>query len=113
MTRLESLEQTYCEMHKDVHGVKARWYRAESVEQAEADIARLEAEWEIVAKREREEQSAAAVRFEARVAEYVALGAGDRETALRWIHDAEETNGDPEYLCYVSGLPYGYFAAPR
>jgi len=109
LTELEELEQIYCEMHKDVYGVKARWYRAESVEQARADLARLEEAWEEVAKRERAEQEAAAVRFEKRVAETIALGAGDRATALRWIHDAEGTNGDPEYLCYVVGVPYGYF----
>jgi hypothetical protein len=32
-----------------------------------------------------------------------------REMALRWIHEAEGSNGDDEYLCYLIGLPYGYF----
>jgi hypothetical protein len=36
-------------------------------------------------------------------------GAKDRAMALRWVHEAEETNGDDEYLCYTVGLPYGYF----
>jgi hypothetical protein len=111
LSELEELECIYCEMHKDVYGVKARWYRAESVEQARADLERLSAAAELEAIREREEQNAAAVRFEQRVADTIALGAGDRETALRWIHDAEETGGDPEYLCYVAGLRYGYFKA--
>jgi len=29
--------------------------------------------------------------------------------ALRWIHEAEGSNGDEEYLCHLIGLPYGYF----
>ena len=44
MTELEELECLYIEMYKDVHGMKARWYRADSVEQARRDIARLEEE---------------------------------------------------------------------
>jgi hypothetical protein len=28
---------------------------------------------------------------------------------MRWIHEAEGSNGDDEYLCYLVGLPYGYF----
>ena len=36
-------------------------------------------------------------------------GAKSFEMALRWIHEAEETGGDDEYLCYCVGLPYGYF----
>jgi hypothetical protein len=37
------------------------------------------------------------------------LGANDRETALRWIHEADGSGGDDEFLCYLNGLPYGYF----
>jgi hypothetical protein len=36
-------------------------------------------------------------------------GAKTREQALRWVHEAEGSNGDDEYLCYLLGLPYGYF----
>ena len=38
LSELEQLEIIYCDMHKDVYGVKARWYRAESVEQARRDL---------------------------------------------------------------------------
>jgi hypothetical protein len=37
------------------------------------------------------------------------LGAVDREMAMRWIHEAEGSQGDNEYLCFLNGLPYGYF----
>ena len=36
-------------------------------------------------------------------------GAGDRETALRWIMDASDCDGDWEFLCFHHHLPYGYF----
>ena len=47
--------------------------------------------------------------FEKRVEETIALGAKNRETAIKWIHDAEDTDNDDEYLCYRLGLPYTYF----
>jgi hypothetical protein len=36
-------------------------------------------------------------------------GAKTREMAMRWIHEAEGSNGDDEYLCFLLGLPYRYF----
>jgi hypothetical protein len=36
-------------------------------------------------------------------------GAKSYEMALRWIHEAEGSDGDEEYLCFLVGLPYGYF----
>jgi hypothetical protein len=46
--------------------------------------------------------------FEARIGKIIALGARDRAMALRWIHEAEGSDGDDEYLCYRVGVPYGY-----
>jgi hypothetical protein len=37
------------------------------------------------------------------------MGARNRETALKWIMDASNANGDWEYLCHELGLPYSYF----
>jgi len=80
------------------------------------DWADFEAEFKIlgeVIEREaaiRKENEAAAVQeFEGRIDKLLRMGAHDRYMAIRWIHDAEETNGDDEYLCYTLGLPYGYF----
>jgi hypothetical protein len=42
-----------------------------------------------------------------------ACGARDREMALRWIHEAEGSNGDDEFLCYLVGLPFRYFAVDK
>lgn len=109
LSELEQLECTYCEMYKDAHGIKARWYKAESVEQARRDIENLSREVERTIAREAEEQQQAAVRFEKLVDDTIENGAKDRATALRWIHMAEATDGDDEFLCFKRGLPYGYF----
>ena len=104
LTELEELEGIYCEMHKDVYGVKARWYRAESVEQARKDIDVLQAALEVQMEQDKKYQQEAIAAFEALVRTY-----GGIETAKRWQHQAYGTDGDDEFLCYHLGLPYGYF----
>jgi hypothetical protein len=104
MSELEQLESIYCETHKDVYGVKARWYKAESVEQAKADLAILQAEAEKVWAQEKQAQQDAIAAFEELAKSY-----GGVETAKRWQHQAYDTRGDDEFLCYHLGLPYGYF----
>ena len=59
---------------------------------------------------EAREQQASIARFEALVAKNIEVGAGDRETALRWIMDASDCDGDWERLCYKRNLPFNYFA---
>jgi hypothetical protein len=104
LTELEELETIYCEMHKDVYGVKARWYKASSVEQAHKDIDALSLSLAIQMEQDRKSQQSAIEAFEELAASY-----GGVETAKRWQHQAYGTDGDDEYLCYHLGLPYGYF----
>jgi len=47
--------------------------------------------------------------FEMHMQSLMMSGARDRATALRWVHEAEGTDGDDEYLCFTLGLPYRYF----
>ena len=49
-------------------------------------------------------------KFERRVAEMMTIGAKDMAMAMRWIHEAEDTQGDNDYLAWTLGLPYRYFA---
>jgi hypothetical protein len=112
MSKLEQAQCIYWDMHKDAYGVRPRcidtsaWtledFEAEFKVLSEAiereDIARKASEAEAVAK------------FEKHVTNTICMGAGDRATALRWIMDASNANGDWEYLCYDLGLPYRYFS---
>jgi hypothetical protein len=109
LTELQELESIYCDLHKDVYGVKARWYKADDINAARTDIYLLEQAGKVIWEREQQEQADAAVRFEKYVQDTIKSGAKDRATALRWIHDAEGTRGDDEFLCYNLGLRYGYF----
>lgn len=110
MTELQELEELYCEMHKDVYGVKARWYRAESVEQARKDLDALQEALRQEMAREAKAQDAAAAEVEQVIANMIEFGAADRETAIRWLHDSNDTGGDDAYLEFHLGLKYGYFS---
>jgi hypothetical protein len=111
MTRREELECIFWDMYKDAYGVRPR-----GIDTSAWDEATFEAEFnylqDLIAKNEQERKIAeheAAVAFEQRVQELYSCGAKDREMALRWIHEAEGSNGDDEFLCYLVGLPYRYF----
>jgi len=115
ITTVEALERdnlaTYIyEGHKDAFGVKGRHYDFEAMSteelRAEADyISRsVKEQMELEANMEKE----AVARFEKAIAEYMQMGAEDRETAIRWVLQAEglENEYDPSYVCYSLGLPY-------
>ena len=111
MTTLEQYACQYWDMYKDAYGVRPRgidtssWTEADfereffqlSVTIAEEDRVRKEAE------------EKASHDFEMRILSLQQTGAKTREMALRWVHEAEGSDGDDEYLCFLIGLPYGYF----
>ena len=111
MTRREELECIFWDMYKDAYGVRPR-----GTDTSAWDEATFEAEFnylqDLIAKNEQERKIAeheATHAFEMRMLSLLASGAKDREMAMRWIHEAEGSNGDDEYLCYTLGLPYRYF----
>jgi hypothetical protein len=110
-TPLEQAAMTYWDMYKDAYNFRPRgvdtskWTLADF--QKEFETLQFIIDRENVIRKEREET--AAHEFEMRVLDLLRSGAKDRAMALRWIHEAEETGGDDEYLCYCVGLPYGYF----
>jgi hypothetical protein len=111
MTDLEQAQCTYWDMYKDAYGVRPRGVDTSgwSLEYFEAKFKLLGKiiEQENTARKEAEEN--AAIDFEVRVQGLLMSGAKDREMAMRWVHEAEGSNGDEDYLCYLVGLPYGYF----
>ena len=111
MSTLEQYSCQFWDMYKDAYGVRPR-----GIDTAAWDEATFEAEFnylqDLIAKNEQEREIAeheATVAFEQRIQELYACGAKDRAMALRWIHEAEGSNGDDEFLCYLVGLPYRYF----
>ena len=110
-TPLEQAACTYWDMYKDAHGFRPRHIDTSTwtLEQFEAEFEQLA---EIIRRegelREQAEEKAQH-EFEMRMQDLLRSGAKNREMALRWVHEAEGSDGDDEFLCYLVGLPYGYF----
>ena len=107
----DELGATYWDFYKEVHGIRPSWVNHDeaTVEWYRAELESLQREADFQWEEQQIREGEAVAQFESCVASYMVAGASDRATALRWMHDALETNGDTEYLCYKLGLPYGYF----
>jgi hypothetical protein len=110
-TQLEQAQSVYWDMYKDAYGVRPRGIDTSTwtLEQFEAEFEGLGVAIEAEESVRVAAQENAIFSFEKRVDDLILSGARDRATAMRWIHEAEDTQGDDEYLCYTLGLPYQYF----
>lgn len=111
MSVLEQMQCQFWDMHKDAYGVRPRGIDTSSWTEAD-----FEAEFEVLGRaiqreeaQRKESEASAVIRFEAQIDSLISAGAVSREAALKWIHEAEGTDGDDEYLCFTLGLPYRYF----
>lgn len=110
LTPLEQAHEIYSDMHKDAYGFRPRNdVRDWTLEDFEATFAILQKVIKEDMEREEAEQQQAVTLFEQQVAATIAAGARDRETALRWIMQSSDADGDWEYFCFLNNLPYGYF----
>ena len=111
MSHREQLECYWWDMYKDAYGVRPRgidisgWSdKALSIEMEYlAEVIQREEE----ARKARQKKSIEEV--ERIIKELRRCGARDRQMAIEWLHDANSTNGDVEYLAYCLDVPYGYF----
>jgi len=111
LSPMDQAQCIYWDLYKDVYGFRPRgidtsaWTLADF--RKELDF--LEQELAIAESQRVAAENIAAHDFEMRIQSLMMAGAKDREMALRWTHEAEGSDGDDEYLCYLVGLPYGYF----
>jgi hypothetical protein len=111
LTTLEQYSSIYWDMYKDAFGIRPRGIDTSAWTEADFQ-AEFKELGEIIDREEKirvAAQQNAVFSFEKRVDDLIFSGAKDRATAMRWIHEAEDTHGDDEYLCYTLGLPYMYF----
>ena len=110
MTVLEQMQCQYWDMHKDAYGFRPR--NTDTSGWTEADFeAEFKCLGEVIVREDaarKEAEASAVVRFEAQIDSLISAGAVSREAALNWIREAEGSNGDDDYLCFLLGLPYGY-----
>ena len=112
LSDLEQAQATFWDMYKDAHGIRPRGIDTSTWTMADFDrefkyLGKVIDAEEVIRKQDEEKAVEA---FERRVAEMLTLGARDIDMAMRWIHEAEDTNGDEDYLAWTLGLPYRYFA---
>jgi hypothetical protein len=111
ITTVEQFEQynmdcTYSDLYKEIYGFRPR-HHSGHVTKEEYDSLLEEHDRYMVEETEREAR--AIKRFEESIAKTIAIGAGDRETAIRWLKDAlDEGRESDEYFEYCNQLPYGY-----
>jgi hypothetical protein len=111
MSVLEQMQCQFWDMYKDAYGSRPRgidttdWTEEEFM--AEFETLGRVIEREEIARKKAEAEATA--KFEQHVTNTMCMGAKDRATALRWIMDASQADGDWEYFCFLNGLPYGYF----
>jgi hypothetical protein len=111
MTEMEQAQCTFWDMYKDAHGFRPRHIDTSSwtLEQFDQEFAELTEVMRANDIAQTINEEAAVEKFERRVAELISIGAKDRAMAMRWIHEAEDTQGDNDYLAWTLGLPYQYF----
>jgi len=111
LTELEQAQATFWDMYKDAFNFRPRHIdtSAWTMIDFEREFAELGQVLETNATAEKISQGRAEEAFERRVAEMFTLGAKDTDMAMRWIHEAEGTQGDNDFLAWTLGLPYQYF----
>jgi hypothetical protein len=111
MTTVEQYACQFWDMYKDAYGVRPRGIDTSSWTEAEfeAEFVQLSKTIDENYRDQLAREEVAKHDFEMRMLSLLQTGAKDREMALRWVHEAEGSNGDDEYLCYLLGLPYRYF----
>jgi hypothetical protein len=111
MSDLEQAQCTYWDAYKDAYGVRPRGIDTStwSLADFEMEFASLGAVIQREEAQRRLAEHEACHAFEMRMLSILASGAKDRAMALRWVHEAEGTQGDDEFLCWTLGLPYQYF----
>jgi len=111
MSVLEQYACQYWDMYKDAYNVRPRGIDTSAWTEAdfEREFVQLSKTIEVNYTEQLAREEVAKHDFEMRVLSLLQTGAKDREMALRWIHEAEGSGGDDEYLCFLLGLPYRYF----
>lgn len=111
MTELEQAQCQFWDMYKDAYGVRPRGIDTSgwTLVDFDREFASLSQVIDAEEAQRRQSEAEATVRVEKAINTLIRSGARDRATAIRWLHESHDTQGDDEYLCFQLGLPYGYF----
>jgi len=116
MTVLEQMQCQYWDMYKEAYNFRPRGIDTSgwTEEQFFTEFASLEKIIEANYQERLRSEDLAVARFEEQILSLMVTNASmDRAAVVRWIHEAEGSNGDDEYLCFLLGLPYSYLKTPK
>jgi hypothetical protein len=111
MSELEQLACEFSDFYKEANGFRPRHVDTSNwtVERFQSEFNTLSEICKSNALARKEEEAYKARKLEARIFDLLTMGAKDRAMAIRWISEAEDADGDMEYLCFLLGVEYGYF----
>ena len=110
LSELEQLASEYSDFFKEAYGFRPRLDTSSwTVEEFQTAFEELSAVCKENAALREAAETKAVEHLENRIKSLLRIGAKDRAMAIRWIAEAEECGGDMEYLCFLVGVPYGYF----
>jgi len=104
-----TVEATMSDLHKEAYGFRPRGYDFAAM--SDDDLFALADKWSADADRAYQEELAAEQArvddLNATIDEMIALGAGDRATAIRWLVDAEDLDdwADVDYNLWDMNIP--------
>ena len=115
MPRIEQLACIYWDAYKDAYGMRPRGMDTSKWTEAmfESELDYLQTVIDRNGADRIADEKAAYDRVEETIAKMMDCGCRNREMAIRWLHEAYDTNGDTEYLEYNLGVNYGYFSGKR
>lgn len=119
MTQLYSYsDELISDLHKEAYGFRPSqsfWtvWNTSSVDEKQTTWDSLCHTADAESLRERQERVRREHDFQVRVASMMHAGCPDFDTAIRWLHDAHDTQGDDDYLEYCLGVSYGYIREAR
>ena len=101
----------YSDFFKDTYGFRPRndnFYHPDTTDDQRQDMwdSLLESH-RIEMDHEKAREQKSIVEFDKLIQKTISLGAGDRETAIRWISQSVGDD-DPGYICYSLGIPYSF-----
>lgn len=107
----EELQSIIWDVAKDATGIRPRWIDFENSTIAELeDTLKLYSNMaEEQAEEDAKVEAAAVAEYEQEIQAFIEMGAGDRETAVRWYVEAWTADRyvqDVDCILYHSGMPY-------
>lgn len=111
MPRIEQLACIYSDAYKDAYNMRPRGIDTSNWTEAMFE-SQLEYLSGVIKNNEQmrlENEAFAEQRLDETIAKLMNAGAKDRAMAIRWLHEAHDTDGDDSYLEFHLGVGYGYF----